>query len=361
MKTVTIISYSNPNQDSRTLNFLRSVIKMDLNINLISLNTININNVNSYNIEIDKKSRFLFNWMNFYRESIKLNIEGDIFLAADLYSLPTAVKFASRNNTKLIYDSREIYSQLGTLSSQVLKQNLITKIEKHYIKYVDEIIVSGELDATYLKNHFKHTIEYSIIMNVPQKFNLKISNILRDKYNLQKKKIIIYQGAILKGRGIEKSIEAFINKSDYALIIIGSGPYLDEFKRKYKYENIIFTGAVDYDKLLQFTASADLGLALFEDISFSYKLALPNKLFEYAMANIPIIASDLPAIRNIYNEFEFGILLKYPFSSDEIYKAVNSIFNDPIRYKNVLKPMAEKYNYKNEEQKIRDLMNRHIK
>jgi glycosyltransferase involved in cell wall biosynthesis len=358
---IVVISFSDPNKDSRALNFVNTLIQNNLNVSYIGLEAILNKKFISKKININKKKRFLFQWLEFYRNIKEIDLKGKIFLASDLYSLPSAVYFAKKHKAKVIYDSREIYSELGPLSGQKYKQEIISRIEKHYIKYVDEVIVSGKLDAQYLREYFKHTTRYSVIMNVPPKKEITKSNFLRDKFNLKNKKIIIYQGAILKGRGIESSIDAFADKSDYALVIIGAGPQLDNFREKYSFENIIFTGAINYDNLLKYTSSADLGIALFEDISFSYKLALPNKLFEYAMAGIPVIASDLPAINQIYDEFEFGKLLKYPFHPDDIYKASDSIMNEPFRYKDVLKLMSDKYNYENEQKKIQDMMNRLLK
>ena len=129
--------------------------------------------------------------------------------------------------------------------------------------------------------------------------------------------------------------------------------YLQE---KYTAYNIIFTGAVNYNKLLEYTASADIGLSLFEDVSLSYRLALPNKLFEYAMANIPVIATDLPAIRKIHEEFNFGELIEYPFSSGALLSAAQNIINKYLQYSSTVADMSQKYNYDSEKVKIRHLM-----
>lgn len=353
---ITLISFSNPNNDSRTYNILNALNSFNLSICYFGFANPNLKNVEFKLIELSKKNKLALNWIEFSNKIQKYDVTSKIYFAADLFSIIPASNLSKKHKAKLIYDSREIYSALGTISGQYLKQLLISKIEKHYIKNVDEIIVSGRLDAEYLKTYFNHNVSYSVIMNVPPFKEYIKDNLLRENFSIQSKNIIIYQGAILKGRGIETTISAFIEDIDFSFVIMGSGPKLDEFQKKFKHKNIIFTGAFDQADLLKYTKSADLGIALFEDISFSYKLALPNKLFEYAMSRIPIIASDLPAIREIFEEFEFGKLLKYPFTPEEINLAAKNIISDSKRYSESLKAISEKYNYDKEIIKVQSLI-----
>jgi glycosyltransferase involved in cell wall biosynthesis len=121
----------------------------------------------------------------------------------------------------------------------------------------------------------------------------------------------------MKGRGIESSIDAVNYLEDYVLVIIGNGGrMLEDLKNLVKKENledkVFFQEFVPYNELHQWTCSADIGLSLFEPISLSYKLALPNKLFEYAMAHIPSISTNLPAIYEIVKDYKFSELIDYP-------------------------------------------------
>lgn len=357
MFDITIISYSDPNRDSRTLNFAKACEEFGYLVNCIGFRPVEAPaKIISTTVEIDKNKRLLFNWRKFTDTIKNIDPAASVYLASDLYSLPAASHLAGKHNAKLLYDSREIYSALGPINKNQLKQRIISQIEKRYVKNVDAMIVSGELDAVYLKEYFVHDHPYHIIMNVPPLIDIKKSNILREKYNLDNKKIIVYQGAILKARGIEYSINEISNSENFALVIIGDGPFLTYLQEKYTANNIIFTGAVNYDELLDYTASADIGLSLFEDVSLSYKLALPNKLFEYAMANIPIIATDLPAIRKIHDEFNFGILIDFPFSEGDLLSASKNIINKYLQYSSTAAEMSMKYNYETEKVKIKYLM-----
>lgn len=355
---ISLISFSNPNQDARTYNFAK--VCEEFETFFFGFAAINSVNIDSFPIELKSSARMYKQWIEFTKKILSQNPISKLYFAADLFSLVPAAILAKRHSGRLIYDSREIYSALGPIAGQKIKQIIISQIEKYFIKYVKEIIVSGELDADYLRGYFGHSTIYNVIMNVPPYREANKTELLRDKYNIKSKNVVIYQGAILAGRGIEKSIQAFINNNDFTLVIIGDGPQLTHFKNVYSSENIIFTGAIKYSELLNYTESADLGLALFESVSLSYNLALPNKLFEYAMSNIPVIASDLPAIRKIFEEFEFGKLLKEPFVPEDIFNAASIIINDSKRYSEILESMSRKYNFDNEQIKAKNIIIRNI-
>ncbi len=96
-------------------------------------------------------------------------------------------------------------------------------------------------------------------------------------------------------------------------VILGEGEYRKKFEAEANNSNcsdrIHFLGAVNHTELLTYTASADIGLALIENISISYYYALPNKLFEYIMAGIPILASNLPQMKKVIDDYKLVNML----------------------------------------------------
>jgi len=54
------------------------------------------------------------------------------------------------------------------------------------------------------------------------------------------------------------------------------------------------------------TADADLGVTLLEDTCLNHRYALPNKLFEYLMAGVPVLASNLTEISKVVTRFNVG-------------------------------------------------------
>jgi len=350
------VAFSKPSLDARLINILR-LIGDKKKVCVIGFDEKSFAKIaeelkcDYIPIWVCKGRRMIYRW-NYFNKSIKAyrkKIKGKTILAADMYSMPAANGLLSPGS-RFLYDSREIYSALGSLHKASIKQLFLNIIEKRYIKKVDEIIVSGEMDAEYLKAYFKHDTPYHLLMNLPKYQETAKSDFLRQEFKIaEDKKIILYQGALINGRGIEKMIDAVALVDNAVLCILGEGPSKEDFE-KYISENKLFgkailCGVYPYQMLHEITSSADIGTAFFEPISLSYKLALPNKLFEYIMAELPVIASDLPAIRKIYEEDNFGILASTKSNSKELAQDIEKLIQNPEQYYAALKIAKEKYHY----------------
>lgn len=362
---ITAIAFSKASTDARLLNIINTLKDSGKRILVIALDDeIFEEYAKSCGIEFigivsNKKQRLMKRWNDFLKQgkSLTRGAESKIILASDLYALPLAARLKKQSGGKLFYDSREIYSALGSLSQFPTKQKFQNAIEKFYVASVDEMIVSGDLDAEYLSKYFAHSLPYHTIMNLPPSVKVERTNFLRKDLALSPEtRIVLYQGALLEGRGIEQLIDSIQLIENAVLCIIGTGPKEQVFRNKvYNLgleKKIMFFGEVPYSELPQITASADIGTALFQSISLSYQLALPNKLFEYFMAGLPVIASDLPAMRKIYKEFNFGSLVPNDVSAEKLAEEITTLLEKKSQYSEVLKSASEKYNYNSQIKKI---------
>jgi glycosyltransferase involved in cell wall biosynthesis len=365
---ITAIAFSKASTDARLLNIITTLKDSGKKILVIALRDEAFadyalsNGIDFFGLESNKNHRLMKRWNEFLKLGRKIirGNESEVILASDLYALPLAVRMKKFSGGKLFYDSREIYSALGSLSSYPTKQNFQNMIEKFYVRSVDEMIVSGDLDAEYLAKYFAHSIPYHTIMNLPPKSRVEKTDFLREHFALSPEtRIVIYQGALLGGRGLEQLIDAIPLVYNTVLCIVGAGPKEQVFRNEvYKLgldSKILFFGEVPYSELPQITNSADIGTALFQSISLSYQLALPNKLFEYFMAGLPVIASDLPAMRMIYEEYNFGSLLPNDISAEKLAEEITALLEKKAEYPEVLKAASEKYNYDNQIKMIRSI------
>jgi glycosyltransferase involved in cell wall biosynthesis len=97
-------------------------------------------------------------------------------------------------------------------------------------------------------------------------------------------------------------------------------------------DRVFFVGKISQDKLLNYTAGAFAGLSLIDDISINNHYALPNKLFEYVMSGLPVIASNLPQMKKIVLEYDIGAVIKES-NEDELVEVLNKWSNDQSLYK----------------------------
>ncbi|TNE35215.1 glycosyltransferase [bacterium] len=359
---VIIICFADPNLDARTINLTKTLVKYGRNVALVTPNygrSIDyLAESDFYKCKVNLNQRVFLSQKEFTKQVKKLNLTAKFVHSGDYYSLVAAKKIKIKEGAKLIYDSREIYSKLNSLTKRPLAQKYLEIKEKYLITYVDKVIVTAEEDEKYLKKHFMHTIPYSIIKNLPPKSELKKSNKLREKFNIANEKLIlIYQGWILEGRGLDLLIDSMKQIDSSELVIIGDGNYLKNLKAKVKLlgleDKVHFTGFIDYSKLHKYTMSADIGLVIFENSSISYQNALPNKLFEYIQSGIPVITSNQKTISEIVSEESIGIILD-KLDIDQIVNAINKMQSVEVRNRfieNIIR-IREKYSYESQEVEI---------
>ncbi len=88
---------------------------------------------------------------------------------------------------------------------------------------------------------------------------------------------------------------------------MGEGPREGEIVQlSAEHKNIFFNPSVEHNRVVKIAQSADYGLCLIENASLSDYYCLPNKLFEYAFANLEIIGSNLPEIRKLITNYSLG-------------------------------------------------------
>ena len=116
-------------------------------------------------------------------------------------------------------------------------------------------------------------------------------------------------------------------------MIIGDGPLETPAKQAAHVlgDRVSFLPFTLPDELLSFTASADLGAVLIEPLTESLRLALPNKLFEYLIAGIPVIASPIPEMKRIVETFNVGVLADPANHAELVNSLETALFDETQR------------------------------
>ncbi|MFC2130134.1 glycosyltransferase [Bacteroidota bacterium] len=366
---VCFISISDIKSDARTLNIARVLSKNGKSVSIIAfgddkdMESFQSEGIDFFRVDEIDTGKAYKRWLHFIKSAKRHNnIYAKLYWASDFFSLFTANKFARKFRAKIYYDSREIYSRVGSLSNNAFKQYIQTKLELRWVKNVDRVIVSGELDADYLKKHFKIDVPYHVIMNLPPYREKVNADLLRENFSILKdKKIILYQGMLMMGRGIIPVVSALQFLDNVVFCLLGTGNYKDQIFNHAKElgvdDRVMFCGHVDYDELHNWTSSADIANCLIEPISFCNELALPNKMFEYCMAGIPSIISDLPAMKKIIDEYPFGKIIPRDSSPKEIAEAIKEVLKDENhkKYKENCEEAAKIFSYENQEKIILEI------
>lgn len=236
----------------------------------------------------------------------------DILVSNDLDTLPANFLAAKLKKIPLVYDSHEYFTGVPELSNRPRTQRIWKRIEKICLPNADHAITVNYSIAKIYKQEYNKSFE--VIRNVPitTKPFLKDRSSLRTELGLpQDKNIIILQGAGINiDRGAEELVEAMSYLSNYLLLIVGSGDVLPKLKKlvvtNNLKQNVSFIPKQPIDILRKYTAAANLGITLDKDSNINYKYSLPNKIFDYIHAGIPVLASNLPEISKIVAQYNIG-------------------------------------------------------
>lgn len=289
-----------------------------------------------------------------------LRIEAEFYCAEDVFSLPVAAWLARLNRARLFYDSRELYFAIGALASKRFKQAVWSFAEELFISEATAF-ATGEIDSELLRARYRIPLP-ATIYNYPRWRVVERNASLRERLNLSADRaILLYQGMMGEGRGIFKMLDALEALPErFVLAMIGDGVLLEatrkEIKRRGLSERAFALGAIPHQALLDYTASADIGLALIEPISKSYELALPNKLFEYILCETPPVVSALPAMKPIVERYEVGVATALDAAS--VAEAILRLERALERYRANCRKAREIFNWDAQAEKVLSLFSK---
>ena len=266
-----------------------------------------------------KRMRLLFHRkMFFYAEyNIRLFLyllfaRTDILLSNDTDTV-LANYFASVIRRKpLVFDAHELFPEVPEIVERRRVKRAWTRIENFVFPRLKNAYTVCDSIASYY--HEKYGISMQVVRNIPLK-KIKPAHPapLASPIDSKGKKVILYQGAVNKGRGIERMIDAMPFLNDFIFYVVGDGDILNELKEKAKkmhlLDRVIFTGQIPFEDLSAYTARADVGINLLEILGLNYYYSLPNRIFDYIREEVPVLSSDFPEIQKIFKRYDIGMLI----------------------------------------------------
>ena len=278
---------------------------------------------------IFKRGAFFYFEYNFRLLLFLLFHRFNIIVANDLDTLPACFIASRLKCKKLVYDSHEYYTEVPELVHRKFPKMVWMFIEKLFVPHIKlAYTVSGAIADTYSQ---LYGINFSVIRNVPY----CIDNISKNSSSENNEKIILYQGSLNIGRGLEQLIDAMEFIKDAKLKIIGDGDIkhqlIDRVNNKNLGHKVEIINRIPFDELIQETSKADLGIALEENLSLNYYFALPNKLFDYIQAGVPVLVSPFPEMQKIVRKYDVGTVYEHK-SPDSLANKINEIFELKNRY-----------------------------
>jgi glycosyltransferase involved in cell wall biosynthesis len=234
----------------------------------------------------------------------------DLYLSNDTDTLVANYLAARIRRKPLVFDAHEMFPEVPEVINRKRVRMFWTKIEDWiFPKLKNTYTVCQSIADIY---NDKYHIDMQVVRNIPFAEPATPSRAAIDSKG---KKVLLYQGAVNLGRGIEWVIDAMPYLDDFVFYVVGDGDIIGELKERVRKLNlndrVIFTGRVPFEELPAYTACADIGVNLLENRGLNYYYSLPNRIFDYIRKNVPVLASDFPEIRKIVAHYNVGILVEH--------------------------------------------------
>lgn len=264
----------------------------------------------------------------------------------------------------LIYDSHEF---------EYARNENRSKVQLFVIKYLERFLMKRCVFSMMVNDSIAdevvklHNLKEKpiVVRNIPYYWNID-EKVIKEKKDIFRKdnnipshaKLILYQGGLLKNRGIENAIKAISKLDNAYLLILGNGS--DDYVGSLQHlvfdlgvnNRVIFHPAAAYNELWKYTGIADIGLCILENVCKNHYYALPNKFSEYIQALVPVVTNDFPELRRIVDKYEIG---RYCNADDfeELAKVLGELISSSgalVKYRTNLKVAKEELCWENEKQ-----------
>jgi glycosyltransferase involved in cell wall biosynthesis len=252
----------------------------------------------------------------------------DVIHAHDAAMLLPGLLAARGSRSKLVYDSHELatgvpYRDRGWAA-------VVAATERLGAPRADAVIAVSDGIATKLDERYRLRRRPTVIRNLPDlpPPGAAKSPDLRRDLGVGDAPLILHQGAVAAGRGCETLLRALALLPEAHLLFLGAeGPYVANLRAAATEAGLSgrthILGPILPEALLSHTAQADVGVSLLEDSCENHRLALPNKLFEYVAAGLPVVVADLPEAARLVRERGIGWSAD-PTSPDSVATALRT-------------------------------------
>jgi glycosyltransferase involved in cell wall biosynthesis len=281
----------------------------------------------------------------------------DLIWAVDMDTLPAAKTAALLKRKPVIFDGHDFFSELPEIQHNKTVKKAWQLLEKTFLPGCDRYFtVSPGLVELYEK---RYNINFRLLRNLPLEKDLTPLPPLDGD-----PKIILYQGALNVGRGIAQTIESlqFLSE-EYRFVVVGTGDCAGELKELTKQleleDRVNFTGPVPFEELYKHQKGALVGICTYEDLGLNHQYSLPNRLFDYIQAGIPVLTSNFPDMAEIVRNNETGLVIDNLEPQNVANAIKEACENRQLRKKwqETIPRAAKIFTWNNEARQLKDLKN----
>ena len=275
------------------------------------------------------------------------DLEPDVIHVHDYHLLPTAAEAVVRGRANgrtmhLIYDAHEFVRGLTTLHDD--RRRAIAGMERRFVRDADAVVTVSDALADRIAADHGLAVRPTVVLNAPSSTpsDARASLSLRAECGLdQRTPLMVYSGNVTPARGVHTLIEALTLMEasvHLALVVKDRVRYLEGLLERAAELDIAhrvhLVPYVSVEEVPAYLREASVGVHPLLHYP-NAEIALPNKIFEYAQARIPVVVSDCQAQAEFVKQWGFGEV----FSADEpseLAATVTRVLADRERYRAAL-------------------------
>ncbi len=257
----------------------------------------------------------------------------DLVVANDLDTLLSCHLVARLRGKRLVYDSHEFFTEVPELQGRVVRKVWLA-IERRILPRLHTAITVNDSIARAYGERYPGLVMH-VVRNIPMQRDLGPLPTRAELDLPPDRFVLVLQGSgINVQRGGEEAVLAMKELPEALLLLIGGGdawPVLERMVQEHRlHDRVRLLPRMPYERMMGYTRNADLGLSLDKDTNLNYRYSLPNKLFDYFHAGLPVLVTDLPEVAGVVRSFDAGVVLPRPDPA-LIAAAVRALQDDPSR------------------------------
>lgn len=255
----------------------------------------------------------------------------DLVIACDHVSLPAAMALAVSVTAPLVYDSHEfaVREKEEDLVWRILYPPYIRAIERSGLAQAAGAITVSEGIASAMAEEYRLASAPAVIRNFPV---YRAMPFRPPKEHL----IVHHHGALVPDRGLElliRSVSFWQPRFNLRL----RGPIAADYESALRAliercgvgNRVTIAPPLPMESLIADAWEADIGIHLLPDFGTQNRFALPNKLFEFLMAGLAVVTSDLPEMRRIVDTYGVGLVVPNT-TAESVAGMINMLDTDRI-------------------------------
>lgn len=253
----------------------------------------------------------------------------DAVCSVDFDTLPAGWLITLLRRKKRVFDAHEYFTEVPEVTHRPVVKAIWHIVGRVCLRSYRHAYTVGPSLAKMLTQTYGPP--FVVVRNVPF-----LTPLPPQKTTTDASKVLLYQGALNEGRGIETALESLKYLPDsFHLWLVGEGD-LSALLRQQAHKmgleaRVRFWGYVRPTDLHALTEQAWLGLNLLENKGLSYYYSLANKFFDYVQATVPVLTMDFPEYRALCEEYAVAQLLPN-LSSIQLAETINYLAENEWAY-----------------------------